>query len=259
MSQSVERVVLWPEGEVPYYQEGDCIPAMDVYPAEGAKGAVVICPGGAYAGKAAHEGEPIARMFNEAGIAGCVLDYRIRPCHYDAPVNDALRAVRMLRSRGYEKVAVIGFSAGGHLACSAATLYGSACLKEGDAVDAYSSRPDAFICCYGVTSFSSFRKQASVGALLGARKDDWTLIRRFSAEMNVTGDTPPAFIWHTAEDGAVSVEHALILARALAFAEVPCEMHVFPCGGHGLGLAHRNAAAAQWAGLCQSWLHRLGF
>ncbi len=253
------RVELWNQPAIPYFREGDCIPAIEVYPAENARGAVVICPGGAYAGKAAHEGEPIARMFNEAGITGCVLDYRIRPCHHEAPLNDALRAVRLLRSMGYEKVGVIGFSAGGHLVCSAATLYDTAFLNPSDPVDAYFSRPDAFTPCYGVTSFSSFRKQASVGALLGDMRHDWTLIRRFSAEMNVTENTPPAFIWHTAADDGVSVEHALILARALAFAEVSFEMHVFPHGGHGLGLAKSNPTAAQWVGLCQDWLKRLGF
>jgi acetyl esterase/lipase len=253
------RIELWNQNEIPYYQEGDCIPAIEIYPAEHAKGAVVVCPGGAYAGKAAHEGEPIARMFNEAGITGCVLDYRIRPCHHEAPLNDALRAIRLLRSMGYEKVGIIGFSAGGHLVCSAATLYDTASLNASDPVDAYSSRPDAFIPCYGVSSFISFRKQASVGALLGDKRNDWPLLRRFSAEMNVTENTPPAFIWHTAADDAVSVEHALILARALAFAEVSFEMHVFPNGGHGLGLAKNNPAAAQWAELCRDWLKRLGF
>lgn len=253
------RIELWNREEIPFYEEGNCIPAIEIYPVENAKGVVIICPGGAYGGKAAHEGEPVARMLNEAGIVGCVLDYRIKPCHPDAPVNDALRAVRVIRSMGYEKVGIIGFSAGGHLACSAGTLYNTAYLNPADIIDKASSRPDAFIPCYGVTSFLSFRKQASVGALLGAKKDDWTLLRRFSAEMNVTEDTPPAFIWHTAEDNGVSVEHSLMLGRALAFAGVPFEMHVFPNGGHGLGLARNNPTAAQWIPLCQDWLKRLGF
>ncbi len=254
-----ERIILWPEGNIPYFREENCIPAMTAYPIEGSKGAVVVCPGGGYTGKAAHEGGPIAEMLNEAGISAYVLDYRVKPCHYNAPVSDAHRAIRTLRHMGYEKVGILGFSAGGHLTCSAATLYDLGNPEAQDPIERHSCRPDAFIPCYAVVSFISFRHQGSVNSLLGDEKENWELIYRFSAEMHVDKNTPPAFIWHTAEDAGVPVENSLHLARAMAHAGVPYELHIFPNGGHGLGLAQNNPAAKEWGGLCQKWLLGLGF
>ena len=254
-----ERIILWPEGNIPYFREENCIPAMTAYPIEGSKGAVVVCPGGGYTGKAAHEGGPIAEMLNEAGISAYVLDYRVKPCHYNAPVSDAHRAIRTLRHMGYEKVGILGFSAGGHLTCSAATLYDLGNPDAEDPIERQSCRPDAFIPCYAVVSFISFRHQGSVNSLLGEEKENWELIYRFSAEMHVDKNTPPAFIWHTAEDAGVPVENSLHLARAMAHAGVPYELHIFPNGGHGLGLAQNNSAAKEWGGLCQKWLLGLGF
>lgn len=259
VNKEPEQILLWPDGNIPYWQEGNCIPNIKAYPAQGSKGAVVICPGGAYRGKAAHEGGPVAEMLNEAGISAYVLDYRISPCHYDAPVTDAHRAIRLLKSMGYEKVGILGFSAGGHLTCSAATLYDAGDPDAEDPIDRISSRPDAFVPCYAVTSFASFRQQGSVSALLGDLRSDLNLIRRFSAELHVTADTPPAFIWHTAEDSGVSVENSLNLARALSAAGVPYEMHVFPYGPHGLGLAKSRPEVSRWTELCQKWLAGLGF
>ena len=232
---------------------------MTAYPVEGSKGAVVVCPGGGYTGKAAHEGAPVALMLNEAGISAYVLDYRVKPCHHEAPMADAHRAIRTLRSMGYEKVGILGFSAGGHLTCAAATLYDLGNPDAEDPIERFSSRPDAFIPCYAVVSFISFRHQGSVDSLLGERKTDFELIYRFSAEMHVDKNTPPAFIWHTAEDSGVPVENSLHLARAMAHAGVPYELHIFPNGSHGLGLAQNNPAAKDWPGLCQDWLLNLGF
>ena len=254
-----EKIILWPDGNIPYFREENCIPAMVGYPVEGSKGAVVVCPGGGYTGKAAHEGEPIAKMLNEAGISAYVLDYRVKPCHYEAPVSDAHRAIRTLKHMGYEKVGILGFSAGGHLTCSAATLYDLGNPDAEDPIERESCRPDAFIPCYAVVSFISFRHQGSVNSLLGEESGNRELIDRFSAEMHVDKNTPPAFIWHTAEDAGVPVENSLHLARAMAHAGVPYEMHIFPNGGHGLGLAQNNEAAKEWPGLCQKWLLRLGF
>jgi acetyl esterase/lipase len=259
MEQKVERIILWPDGNIPYFWEGNCIPALDAYPVEGSKGAVVVCPGGGYVGKAAHEGAPIAKMLNEAGISAYVLDYRVKPCHYNAPVGDAHRAIRTLKAMGYEKVGILGFSAGGHLTCSAATLYDAGNPDAEDPIDRYSSRPDAFVPCYAVASFISFRHQGSVDSLLGENKGNFELIYRFSAEMHVDKNTPPAFIWHTAEDAVVPVENSLHLARAMAHAGVPFEMHIFPKGWHGLGLAQNFEEAKEWPGLCQQWLLGLGF
>ena len=254
-----EIINLWPEGEAPYFQEGNCAPSIEAYPVEGAKGAVVICPGGAYRIKASHEGRQIARMLNDAGIAAYVLDYRVKPCHYEAPLSDVKRAIRTVRAMGYEKVGVMGFSAGGHLTCSAATLYDAGDASAADPIERISSRPDAFIPCYPVASFVSFRHQGSLELLLGEHKTDYSLLKRFSAELNITGDTPPAFIWHTVTDAAVPVENSVNLASALAHAGIKFELHIFPEGPHGLGLAGGNPVIGKWSEMCQRWLIGQGF
>ncbi len=255
----MEKIYLWPDGNIPYMQEGNCIPAIEAYPVEGSKGAVIVCPGGGYNYKAPHEGGPVAEMLNEAGISAYVLDYRVKPCHYNAPVADAHRAIRVVRSMGYEKVAILGFSAGGHLTCSAATLYDGGNPDAEDPIERLSSRPDAFIPCYAVASFLSFRHQGSVESLLGDQRGDYRLLRRFSAELNITEDTPPAFIWHTAEDGGVPVENSLHLARAMAHVGVPFEIHIFPNGGHGMGLAKNDPVVGTWPELCKAWLKAQGY
>jgi len=254
-----EVMRLWPEGEIPYWEDGNCIPAVEAYPVEGARGAVVICPGGAYCIKASHEGRQIARMLNEAGVSAYVLDYRVRPCHYEAPLADAKRAIRTVRAMGYEKVGVMGFSAGGHLACSAATLYDAGDANAADPVERFSSRPDAFIPCYPVVSFVNCRHQGSLDALLGKYRNRFALHKRFSAELNVTGDTPPAFIWHTMTDQSVPVENSLNLASALTHAGVLFEMHIYPEGPHGLGLAAGDPVVGEWSAQCQRWLCEMGF
>jgi len=258
-SRKPKILPLWPEGNVPYWQEGNCVPSVEAYPVEGSKGAVVVCPGGAYCIKATHEGRQIARMLNGAGISAYVLDYRVRPCHYEAPLSDAKRAIRTLKHMGYEKVGVMGFSAGGHLTCSAATLYDAGNPDAEDPIERISSRPDAFIPCYPVASFTSFSHHGSIVALLGDRANDFQLRKRFSAELQVTADTPPAFIWHTVTDPGVPVENSVNLASALAHAGVPFEMHLFPSGGHGMGLAATHPVACVWPEMCQRWLVDQGF
>ena len=160
---------------------------------------------------------------------------------------------------GYEKVAILGFSAGGHLTCSAATQYDLGNPAAEDPIERLSCRPDAFIPCYPVVSFAQFTHRGSVEALLGDRANDFSLIKRFSAELHVNGDTPPAFIWHTASDAGVPVENSLNLASALAHAGVPFEMHIFPNGPHGMGLAKGDPVVGQWSDLCCRWLTDSGF
>jgi len=255
-----KNIPLWPHGAPFTAQSPDqAQPSITEYKVEGSRGAVVVCPGGGYAMKADHEGGPIAEMINAAGVSAYVLDYRVAPCHYTAPMNDALRAIRVVRSLGYEKVGILGFSAGGHLTCSAATLYNEAILDESDPIDRLSSRPDAFIPCYAVVSVEKYTHVGSRVNLLGERSNDPELLRRFSSNQNVTEDTPPAFLWHTASDGAVPVENSLMLAAALSEKKVPFELHIFPEGNHGLGLAPDNPIVSQWAGLCQKWLIGQGF
>lgn len=259
----MEKLFLWEDGRAPYLEEcgGQDAPSMTLYRAQEnghSCGVVLVCPGGGYCHKAPHEGAPIAEMINEAGIDAAVLDYRVAPCPHMAPLSDAQRAIRMLRAKGYEKVAILGFSAGGNLACNAATHYDRGNEGADDPVERMSCRPDALVSCYSVVSMTQHTHVGSLENLLGERCGDIALQRYFSAERNVTSDTPPAFIWHTAEDAAVPVENSLNLASAFSRCGVPFELHVFPKGRHGLGLAAGYPADA-WTGLCKNWLKTLGF
>lgn len=253
-------IPLW-TGEVPYYRAeyGQPKPSVTPFEVQGSWGAVVVCPGGGYTMKASHEGHHIARMLNSCGISAYVLDYRVMPYTVPVPLEDAQRAIRLVRSFGYEKVGILGFSAGGHLTCSAATLYDLGNPQAEDPIERLSCRPDAFVPCYAVVSFASFRHQGSLKALLKEEAENYRLIRAYSAELHVDGDTPPAFIWHTASDPVVPVENSLMLASALAHAMVPFEVHIFPEGEHGLGLAGGNPVVGQWPQLLQKWLLNQGF
>ena len=132
-------------------------------------------------------------------------------------------------------------------------------LDESDPIDRFASRPDAFIPCYAVVSVKKYAHVGSRVNLLGKDSDNPELLHRFTSCENVTEDTPPAFLWHTASDGAVPVENSLMLATALSEKKIPFELHIFPEGNHGLGLAPDNPIVSQWAGLCQKWLIGQGF
>ena len=232
-------------------------PSLEPFEAEGARGAVLVCPGGGYHGKAGHEGAPVAGMLRAMGFSAYVLDYRIKPFRIETPLNDALRAVRLLRSMGYGRVAVMGFSAGGHLAAMAATLYDPGDPEAEDPVERFSSRPDAFVSCYGATSFRACEPDR-VRRTLGEQYSE-ACVDRFSAEMNVTEDTPPAFIWHTADDGLIPARCSLLLASALSAHGVSYEMHIYPHGRHGLCMAEENPVVHAWCGQLKVWLENLGF
>ncbi|MDO4355535.1 MAG: alpha/beta hydrolase [Clostridia bacterium] len=255
------KLDLWPHAVAPYseFSPEQAQPSVTEYAAPGARCAMVVCPGGGYTHKAPHEGGPIAEMLAASGISAYVLDYRVMPCHCEAPLSDALRAIRLVRSLGYRQVGIMGFSAGGHLTCSAATLYTEGDPSAEDPIERLSARPDVFVPCYAVVSFASFRHQGSLESLLGERANDYDFIRRFSAELHVDSHTPPAFLWHTASDEVVPVEQSLMLAQALSHAMIPFELHVFPQGHHGLGLAADDPVVGQWPKLLCDWLHGRGF
>lgn len=255
------KLLLWPDCAAPYteFSADQAQPSVTEYLAPNARCAMVVCPGGGYTMKAPHEGGPVAEMLAENGISAYVLDYRVLPCHFEAPLSDALRAIRLVRSLGYEQVGILGFSAGGHLTCSAATLYATGDPEAADPIERLSARPDVFVPCYAVVSFASFRHQGSLDSLLAEKSEDYRFIRRFSAELHVNGDTPPAFLWHTANDDVVPVEQSLTLAQALAHAMVPFELHIFPNGPHGMGLAESDPVVGQWPKLLCKWLHSRGF
>jgi acetyl esterase/lipase len=226
---------------------------------------VIVFPGGGYCNLAPHEAEPIARWLNEAGFSAFVLRYRVHPYQHPIPWNDASRAVRMVRARAAEwkvrpnKIAVLGFSAGGHLAATISTHNDLGRSSSNDPVEQVSSRPDASILCYPVITFDSrYYHGGSLRSLLGDTPDP-QLVAQFSAENAVSAQTPPTFLWHTANDASVPLENSLLYAGALHRCGVPVELHVFPNGRHGLGLAADDPAVGSWTGLCAKWLKALDF
>ena len=232
-----------------------CDPALYAYPAEKGygRGTVIVCPGGGYGGKAAHEGEPVARWLNSLQINAYVLDYRVNPDLHPAPISDVRRAISIARTRAADqghktdKIAVLGFSAGGHLAACAATMW-----PDQD------SRPDAAILCYPVISFGKFGHIGSRANLLGETATS-ALISDMSVENRVDRQTPPIFLWHTANDEGVPVENTLLMASALAGKKIPFACHIFPDGRHGLGLAEDHETTGKWRELCQLFLQEQAF
>lgn len=250
---------LWP-GEAPFSEQSpDQIqPALTAYAVAGSPTAVIVCAGGAYAMKSDHEAWPVAEMLNRSGISAYVLDYRVCPCHPMAPLSDASRAIRMVRAMGYKNVGILGFSAGGNLCCNAAVHFDPERPDADDPIERLSSRPDFFVACYPVVSFTSYAHYGSFINLAG-EADRHDLERFFSAELNVTADTPPAFIWHTADDEMVPVQNSLMLAEALSRFGVPYELHIYPSGPHGLGLAEDYPEVRVWADQLTDFIHRRFF
>ena len=228
------------------------------------QGAVIICPGGGYSQRASHEREPIARWLAGLGTAAFVLDYRVAPHHHPAPLDDARRAIRLVRHHAADwgladpRIALLGFSAGGHLAASAGIYGDDGDPESADPVARASSRPDALILCYAVISLIEFRHQRSTENLLGPDAPD-DLLAALSLETRVTPATPPTFLWHTADDASVPVEHSLLFASALRRHGVPFALHVYPHGRHGLGLASDDPLVGTWTDLCARWLVTQGF
>lgn len=245
------------------------IPSIQVYksPADKATGgAIVVCPGGGYGGLAEHEGDPIARWLNSLGITAAVLKYRLgtHGYHHPAMIQDAQRAIRTVRYRAKElgidpgKVGILGFSAGGHLASTAATHFDDGDATAADPIDRMGCRPDVAILCYPVIQMEGpWTHEGSKRNLLGDNPDP-ALVKLLSNDQQVTAKTSPTFIWYTADD-PVHMENALVFAMACRKANVPCEVHVFEKGAHGLGLATKDPDVGQWTSLCAQWLKKRGF
>lgn len=260
-------IELWPEGAP--YAEGtsdEDRPAITPYLVKGkGTGAVIVLPGGGYGTRAAHEGEPIALWLNSLGISAFVLRYRVAPYRYPAALTDARRAVRHVRLHAAEwgidagKIGVLGFSAGGHLAASAGTSFEAGNPDAADPVERQSSRPDVLVLCYPVITMQDpYTHQGSRSNLLGPEPAE-EMIRLMSGELQVTPDTPPTFLWHTADDAAVPVENSLLFASALRKSGVAFDLHVYEKGRHGLGLAEEDEHVASWSHTCGLWLKRYGF
>ncbi len=228
---------------------------------------VVIFAGGAYEMRADHEGKGYAEFLNANGINAFVVDYRITPCYFPAPLMDARRAMRMVRDKAAEfginpdKVAAMGSSAGGHLTATLSTYLEPLEGEEADELLSVPFLPNAQILCYPVIHVTEdFGHVLSGQNLLGDRYD--ALCETFSLEKQVKKNTPPAFIWHTFADDCVPVYNSLAYVKALKDNEVPTELHIFPEGHHGLGLADMEDTAmhrhvAQWGGLLLNWFNTL--
>lgn len=245
------------------------IPSITIYspPAGKANGAaVVVCPGGGYGGLAAHEGKPVAEWLNTQGITGIVLKYRLGPrYHHPVMKNDVGRAIRMVRANAKEwkidpkRIGVLGFSAGGHLASTAATHFDDGDANASDPVDRVSSRPDAAILIYPVITMTDpFTHAGSRNNLLGNNPSK-DLLDLMSNEKQVTSKTPPCFLVHGSDDAVVPVENSLLFSLACRKAGVPVELHVYEHGPHGFGMAANDPILGSWPGLCAKWLDKHGF
>ncbi len=262
--------LLWPEG-APGALGTEAVdkPKITVYRAPAGKAtgaAVVVCPGGGYQVVAAdHEGKQVAEWLNSLGVSAFVLQYRLGPRYrHPVPLQDAQRAIRLVRSRAQEwgvdptRIGILGFSAGGHLASTAATHFDDGRADAADPVERQGSRPDFAVLCYAVISlYDPSAHSGSRRSLLGDPADP-ALVEQLSNERQVTARTPPTFVWHTADDSAVPVANSLLFFEALTKAGVPGELHVFPHGRHGVGLAPGDPALSQWPKLCAVWMEGLG-
>jgi acetyl esterase/lipase len=212
------------------------------------------------------EGRAPANYFNTLGMAAFVLRYRLGPqYHHPIELGDAQRAIRTVRARAAEwhiasdRIGMMGFSAGGHLASSASTHFDSGKVDAGDPIDRVSSRPDFAILGYPVISLvESWTHQGSKTNLLGDGPDP-ALARSLSSETQVTASTPPTFIYQTNADTTVPAENAVAYYLALRKAGVPAEMHIFKDGPHGTGLGMQDPALAEWPRLLANWLRASGF
>lgn len=265
----MKTINLWPENfSEGKSKDGEFVPVLDIYTLNSseAKGAVVICPGGGYAHRAPHEGKDIALRFNELGFHAFVVQYRVSPNRFPAPQQDVFRAIKIVRSRADEwkvkadKIAVCGFSAGGHLTASTGTLFNEVEFTVGDKADAVSQKPDALILCYPVISSGEHGHVGSFNNLLGENADSG-LREKYSLEKRITAETPPTFLWHTGKDPVVPVENSLLWCLALQKYKTPFELHVFPEGRHGLGLGVDPAVSEiqVWPDLCATWLKKMGW
>lgn len=230
---------------------------------------VLILPGGGYAHLSDHEGAGYARWLAARGIFAAVLDYRLAThgYHHPAMLQDAARALRTLRAlaraqdRSPDRIAVMGSSAGGHLAATLSTLFAHADAADsvGDAISRESARPDATILCYPVIDLDpAITHPGSRTNILGPSPAPG-LEHLLSTSRQVSPSTPPAFIWHTADDELVPVANALAYASACWRTGVGCSLHVFPHGAHGLGLGSVDQPAPPWPGLLENWLQTLGW
>lgn len=203
---------------------------------------IVICPGGGYQHLSEREAEPVALRFLMMGFNCFIVWYRLAPNTYPAPQQDVAAAVAWVRQHADEyhaapeKIAVMGFSAGGHAAGSLGVWWPRAELWQPLGLTPEDVKPNAMVLCYPVITGGEFAHRGSFVNLSGT--EDVSAHAAYSLDESVTADTPAAFLWHTWTDGAVPVENTLMMAAALRRHGVTAEVHIFPFGSHGLSLAN---------------------
>ncbi len=251
------------------------IPTLTFHPAPADKAtgtAVVVCPGGGYSGRATdHEGKQIVEWLNARGVHAAVLKYRtageskITPPLEPGPMHDVQRAIRTVRSKAKDwgvdakKVGVWGFSAGGHLASTAATHFDGGKADAADPIDKQSCRPDFAILAYPVISMEEGVTHGGSKSNLLGKTPDAKLVELYSNDEQVTKDTPPTFLFHTKEDKAVLIKNSELFYEALVKAKVEgCKLYVEEKGPHGVGLGQKLNPPSKWPEELVAWMKDRG-
>jgi acetyl esterase/lipase len=261
---------LWPGGAPGALGTADVdTPTLAAYVVPAGRGvgtAVIVCPGGGYVNLSMDkEGDQFARWYNSIGVTAFVLKYRLGPkYHHPIELGDAQRAIRTVRAKAAEyrvlpdRIGIMGFSAGGHLASSAGTHFDAGDSAASDPIDRVGSRPDFLVLAYPVISFAtSYVHRGSMRSLLGENPDPKT-VELMSNELQVTAQTPPTFLFHTTTDATVPVENSVLFYLALRKAGVPAELHVYERGPHGVGLAQTDETLSTWPARLADWLRGRG-
>lgn len=227
--------------------------------------AVIVCPGGGYVRQSTRrEGEQYAQWLGTLGIAAFVLTYRQREFGHPAPLQDVLRAVRLVRSQAArfglrpDRIGVMGSSAGGHLAATAGTLFDHPLGRTGAALDAVSARPDFLLLMYPVITMEGAAAHAGSRTALLGEAPKTAEVELMSLERQVTARTPPTLLVHTQADQSVPVENSILFYQALTRARVPAEMYLFEHGAHGMGMREGLGTASHWPRRAEEWLRERG-
>lgn len=266
---SAEPMLLWPDGAPGAVGDGEKDrPTLTLYQPEHPNGcAVVVCPGGGYGNLAKdHEGVQIGEWFKTFGVTAIVLHYRHAPNYkHPTPMLDVQRAIRTVRANAENwhidphRIGVMGFSAGGHLASTAATHFDAGDKDSDDPIAKLSCRPDFAVLCYPVITFTQdFMHKGSRRNLLGDDPDP-ELVKSLSNELQVTKETPPIFLFHTTEDTGVPPQNSTTFYVACVEHGVPAELHIFAKGRHGIGLGKSIPGSSEWPERLKTWLKVSGF
>ena len=222
---------------------------------------VLICPGGGYTHFGRFERMAVAQKFNSLGFHSAVLEYRIQPTRFPESVSDLLRAIRIVRQNAAswkvcpDQIAALGFSAGGHLALSAAVYHDKVDASNGDGADGFSGRPDALVLCYSaISTKAEYGNPGIARTLSGGEETDSEILDATSLDEFADSSFPPTFFWQTATDDTVDYRNSLRFAEKLWCAGVKASLHIFPEGNHGQGLAENTPDLRQWPELAAQFL-----